>query len=108
MKKIFVVTEDIACPAAAFEKIGCFRDLHQTLARPLPEYISNDRDPTVISGFSGKRIDWRNWDMYLPDFVCRCAAKAKAKNYTFFGMQFYGKGNYILPYNLVLSTGLIM
>lgn len=83
--------EDTSCPTVAFEKVGCFRDLHRKLARPLPEYIANDRDPTVKTGFSGKRIDWRNWDMFVPDFACRCAMKAKEKNYTFFGMQFYGE-----------------
>lgn len=93
VKYSFFVTEDTSCPTVAFEKVGCFRDLHQKLARQLPEYITNGRDPTVKTGFSGKRIDWRNWDIFVPDFACRCAMKAKDKNYTFFGMQFYGKRN---------------
>ena len=29
--------------------------------------------------------------MYVPDLACRCAKKAKAKGWTFFGLQFYGK-----------------
>jgi len=85
-----LVTVDISCPLVAFEKIGCFKDNHIVSARPLPEYLTNDRDPRHPT-FSGQRIDWRNWDVYVPDFACRCALKAKEKNYTFFGMQFYGE-----------------
>ena len=87
---IILVTVDISCPLVAFEKIGCFKDNHIVSARPLPEYLTNDRDPKIAT-YSGQRIDWRNWDVYVPDFACRCALKAKEKNYTFFGMQFYGE-----------------
>lgn len=87
---IILVTVDNSCPLVAFEKIGCFKDNHIVSARPLPEYLTNDRDPKIAT-FSGQRIDWRNWDVYIPDFACRCALKAKEKNYTFFGMQFYGE-----------------
>ena len=85
-----LVTVDTSCPLAAFERIGCFKDNHIVSARPLPEYLANDRDPRHRS-FSGQRIDWRNWDVYTPDFACRCALEAKQRNYTFFGMQFYGE-----------------
>ena len=81
---------DTSCPEALFEKVGCFMDSHIVSARPLPDYLFNDRDPS-INNFSGRRIDWVNWDVYVPEFACRCAAAAKAKNHTFFGMQFYGK-----------------
>ena len=81
---------DTSCPEALFEKVGCFTDSHIVSARPLPDYLFNDRDNS-INNFSGRRIDWVNWDVYVPEFACRCAAAAKAKNHTFFGMQFYGK-----------------
>lgn len=85
-----LVTVDTSCSDLAFEKIGCFKDNHIVSARPLPEYLSNDRDPKIAT-FSGQRIDWRNWDIYVKDFACRCAKAANERNYTIFGMQFYGK-----------------
>ena len=85
-----LVTVDTSCPQVPFEKVGCFNDFHITSARPLPDYLFNDRDDS-IDNYSGRRVDWVNWDVYVPQFACRCAAAAKAKNHTFFGMQFYGK-----------------
>ncbi|XP_020601595.1 uncharacterized protein LOC110040659 [Orbicella faveolata] len=81
---------DTSCPQVPFEKVGCFNDFHITSARPLPDYLFNDRDDS-IDNYSGRRVDWVNWDVYVPQFACRCAAAAKAKNHTFFGMQFYGE-----------------
>lgn len=81
---------DATCPKINFERVGCFGDKHQPLARPLPDYLFNDRDPS-IDNFSGRRIEWRAWDIYLPEFACRCAEAAKKANHTFFGVQFYGK-----------------
>ena len=43
--------------------------------------------------------------MFVPDFACRCAMKAKEKNYTFFGMQFYGKRNCFIAYENCSVTG---
>ena len=40
--------------------------------------------------YSGQSIDWRNWDVYLPEFVCRCAKLAKLKGHSTFGVQYYG------------------
>ena len=95
-----LVIVDNSCPLVAFEKIGCFKDNHIVSARPLPEYLTNDRDPK-ISTFSGQRIDWRNWDVYVPDFACRCALKAKEKNYTFFGVQFYGEQDVLFLFFII-------
>ena len=81
---------DATCPKINFERVGCFGDKHQPFARPLPDYLFNDRDPS-IDNFSGRRIEWRAWDIYLPEFACRCAEAAKKANHTFFGVQFYGK-----------------
>lgn len=81
---------DATCPKINFERVGCFGDKHQPFARPLPDYLFNDRDPS-IDNFSGRRIDWRAWDIYLPEFACRCAEAAKKANHTFFGVQFYGE-----------------
>lgn len=91
---------DTSCPQASFEKVDCFVDNHNHEARPLPDYIFNDRDPS-IDNFSGMRIDWRNWDVYVPQFACRCAAAAKALNHTFFGMQFYGKWELFAVYTAI-------
>ena len=80
---------DTSCPDAPFVKVECFKDKHEINNRPLPDYLFNDRDPSIQT-FSGRRIDWRNWDIYVPNFACRCAKAAKSHNATFFGMQFYG------------------
>ena len=86
----FLVTVDTGCSEVTFEKVGCYKDRHISSARPLPDYLFNDRDPS-IDNFSGQRIDWENWGVYLPALACRCAKKAKELKHTFFGIQFYGK-----------------
>lgn len=75
--------------AEQFERVGCFRD-NQIVPRPIPDYIMTDRQRNLAI-YSGQSIDWRNWDVYMPQFVCRCAKEAKQKGYTLFGVQFYGK-----------------
>lgn len=40
--------------------------------------------------YSGQSIDWRNWDVYMPKFVCRCAKEAKQNGHNTFGVQYYG------------------
>ncbi|XP_078346505.1 uncharacterized protein LOC144631811 [Oculina patagonica] len=79
---------DTTC-SLPYEKVGCFRDLRRS-QRPLPTYLMNDRD-VFHEHFSGKLIDWKNWDVYLPDLACRCAKKAHERGMTFFGLQFYGE-----------------
>lgn len=81
---------DTTCPGISFERVGCYKDAHKQTQRPLPDYLFNDRDSSIQT-WSGKWIDWRNWDVYVPQFACRCAHAAKAKNFTYFGMQFYGE-----------------
>jgi hypothetical protein len=41
--------------------------------------------------FNGRRIDWQNWDTYVPEFICRCAKQAKEFQRQVFGLQFYGE-----------------
>jgi len=55
----------------------------------------NDRD-VFHDTFSGKLIDWKNWDVYVPDLACRCAKKAMENGWTFFGLQFYGEEHVLL------------
>lgn len=43
---------DTSCPQVPFEKVGCFNDFHITSARPLPDYLFNDRDDS-IDNYSG-------------------------------------------------------
>ena len=71
-----------------FERLGCFRDNKQE-PRPIPSYMMTDREPR-LKIYSGQSIDWRNWDVYLPEFVCRCAKLAKLKGHSTFGVQYYG------------------
>ena len=50
----------------------------------------NERDYT-ISNWNGKMIEWNNWDVYMPQLICRCALAAKCKGCKYFGIQFYGE-----------------
>ena len=95
----FFIAVDTSCPGISFEKVGCYKDAHRKTQRPLPDYLFNDRDSS-IQNWSGKWIDWRNWDVYVPQFACRCAHAAKAKNFTYFGMQFYGKFQLVKRVNM--------
>ena len=71
-----------------YKPIGCYRD-SLVPPRPLPNYISTDRDYS-INIFSGKLIDWKNWNTHSPEMICRCARLAKLKGDTYFGIQFWG------------------
>ena len=55
----------------------------------LPDYIMTDREEGLAVS-SGRRIDWQNWDVYMPEFACRCAKKAKENGLHIFGVQYYG------------------
>ena len=74
-----------------YTKLGCFKDGRNP--RPLPELLFTDRDAqSKVS--SNKTIDWNNWDTYIVDLVCRCANAAKAKKYSHFSIQYFGKCQY--------------
>ena len=75
----YLMLVDTTC-SLQFEKVGCFKDLHRS-QRPLPSYLMNDRD-VFHPRFSGKLINWTNWDVYVPYFACRCAKIANKKGWT--------------------------
>ena len=60
----------------SYVPIGCFKDKHNGI-RPLPEMIGNHRN----------NINW----YHMTETVMKCAKDAWAKNYTVFGVQFYGE-----------------
>lgn len=72
-----------------YKPIGCFHD-DMEIPRPLPELILNERDPTHPS-WNKHLVDWKRWDTYMLEFICRCAAKTKEKGFRFFSTQFFGK-----------------
>ena len=74
-----------------FERLGCYKDKHvrQVENRPLNQYILTDRDPRHRVS-SGRSIDWGNYDLYLPEFACRCAMKSLENGWDTFGVQYYG------------------
>eukprot|EP00795_Rhopilema_esculentum_P011264 gene11264-21455_t len=72
-----------------YAPVGCFKD-NNVDPRPLPEYVMNERDYST-SNWNGKLIDWKNWDTYSPQFICRCAKAVKEKGFTYFGAQFFGE-----------------
>lgn len=57
--------------------------------RPLPLLALSERDYTSLR-WNGYLIDWRNWNDYIPQLVCRCARWAKKFGYKRFGLQYYG------------------
>ncbi|XP_028514921.1 uncharacterized protein LOC110239313 isoform X2 [Exaiptasia diaphana] len=87
MNYIYEIVPDCDIP---LETVGCYKDSHTKNSRPLPLYPLTDRDNTIKT-FSGRSIDWRNWDTYMPEFACRCAHKAKEMGKTTFGVQYYGE-----------------
>ena len=84
-----------------YKRVGCYRD-KQANPRPLPNLIMTDRD-IRSQVYSGKTIDWKKWDTYLPDLVCRCARESSKKEMATFGLQYYGKHllNYFSPFYLM-------
>ena len=82
----------------SFKPLGCFRDKrHQ---RALPHYIYNERDET-IANYGGQKVDWTDWENYLPEFICRCGRKAKELGFDLFAVQFYGKNVYYINCNVL-------
>ncbi|CAH3199325.1 unnamed protein product, partial [Porites evermanni] len=61
--------------AISYAKIGCFKD-DRTNPRPVPVLVFTDRDNSS-NVWSGKTIDWSNWDTYIVDLVCRCANESR-------------------------------
>ncbi len=75
--------------SVSFKPRGCYVDDMKD-PRPMPEMLLTERDSTHPA-WNGKYVDWGNWNTYIVKLICRCAEKAKSKNYKFFGLQFYGK-----------------
>ncbi|KAL9955066.1 hypothetical protein ACROYT_G036341 [Oculina patagonica] len=72
----------------SFVPVGCYND--QKNPRLLRHYILNERDPSA-GNYGGRSTDWANWHDYLPQFICRCAKKAKLLGYDVFGIEYYGE-----------------
>ena len=96
-----------------YYKLGCYRDKYYP--RTLPQLLFTDRDP--LNPSFQENVDWKNWDQYIHRFVekhhllilkikikgcvlyhifdsslaCRCANEARNRNYTMFGLQYYGE-----------------
>ena len=85
-----------------YEPIGCFAD-NQNKPRPMPHYISTDRDYTLPI-FSGTLIDWKHWNTFSPEMICRCATLAKTKKHKLFSVQFWGTNKICLNYKTLVST----
>jgi len=71
-----------------YEVRGCYKD--KLGARALPKYILNERDFT-LSNWDGYFVDWYNWEIYMPQLMCRCANKAKELGFRYFGLQYFGE-----------------
>jgi len=68
---------------------GCWSDKRRD--RALTSYsLTGRQSGTRIDAQSG-RIDWRNYDTWLQQFACECAAKAQSLGEKYFGLQFWGE-----------------
>lgn len=79
---------DNLCPVK-YTKVGCYNDKRKASKRAMGDLLFQDRKKG--KSFSGQKIDWKHWDTYLPDLVCRCAEAASNRGFVFFGIQFYGE-----------------
>jgi len=77
------------CCEISYKDIGCFKDNGQ-VPRPLPELLFTDRDPKDVV-YSGIPVHGQDFDAYVTDLVCRCAAATREKKYTHFAIQEYGE-----------------
>ena len=66
----------------------CFKI--NTKNRLLTKLILQDRDKTTET-YSGVTINWKNWNNYFADFICRCAKRVKQNGGKVFGIQNYGR-----------------
>jgi len=82
------VLSDNPCPVK-YTKVGCYNDKRKASKRAMGDLLFQDRKKG--KSFSGQKIDWKHWDTYLPDLVCRCAEAASNRGFVFFGIQFYGE-----------------
>ncbi|XP_046848084.1 uncharacterized protein LOC124441663 [Xenia sp. Carnegie-2017] len=74
---------------APYWTVGCYAD-RVYAKRALSELIFTDRDKYSIV-YSGKEIDWENYGAYISDLACHCSKKTAEKDYSYFGLQFYGE-----------------
>ena len=44
-----------------------------------------------MPAYSGIKTNWKDWDNYLPNLVCRCAIESDKKGKKLFGLQYYGE-----------------
>ena len=66
------------CCALQYKSHGCYAD------------NIGDRNLPILA-FSDRDIDWNNWEIFMYNFICRCAYAARNNGSQFFGVQFYGK-----------------
>ena len=97
---------DPSC-SVPFKFVGCYKDrIKKGVPRQLPVLLFTDRDKSSKI-YSGKPIDWGNWDTFIEGLVCRCAKEAKEKRYSHFGIQYYGRrisyDTVYVKYNAALS-----
>lgn len=62
-----------------YQKLGCFVDKQpKTSTLALPEKMLKEV------------VNWDQWNVWLPDFVCRCANLVYENNYNVFGIHLFG------------------
>ncbi|XP_031556840.1 uncharacterized protein LOC116293538 isoform X2 [Actinia tenebrosa] len=76
------------CCDVRFKPIGCYRD-NLANDRPMPELLMSDVDSTSLK-YNDNPMDYKRWNDYLPNLVCRCARAANRKGYSHFGLQDLG------------------
>lgn len=62
---LFILSTDYSC-SVKHVKAGCFNDKTKPSLRAMSELLFQDRSDKGKS-FSGKKVDWNNWNTYLPE-----------------------------------------
>ena len=71
--------------------VGCYKE---DAANPaMGEIFINEAAPEKPS-FDGNMIQWsKNYEAEFPDFLCKCARKARENGWEYFGVRELGKKN---------------
>ena len=67
--------------------VGCYKENKDQ--RALQDEIYNEKNPTNPN-FGGKMLDTSKWQSEFPEFLCKCARNARARNHQYFGVQNFG------------------
>jgi len=80
-----VVKSDDVCERGGYKKAGCFSQDRKLFS----ELLITDLDPSHHNW--GEKIDWVDFQGSIHSLACRCEEKARAEDFSYFGIGFYGE-----------------